>query len=185
MDVEDSRIEYIISSVKQQLFELHEAYKANVVPLVPTSNSQANLSSTIPSSGIDLIALPPDLEDYAEEVLKKAKTSSSTSSAAKVYPVLSLIARDLLTVPASTVASEAAFSASGRVVSERRASSSPNTIEALICLKDWKLADAREQYREQEEDEDIQNIKLSRPDWMIAVEDAQRDVATGVETIPD
>lgn len=216
MDVEDLRIEYAISSVKQQLFELHEAYKANVVPLVPTSNSQANLSSTIPASGIDLIALPPDLEDYAEEVLKKAKTSSSTSSAAssdlqyyidmptletadgfefnllgwwrsheEVYPVLSLIARDLLTVPASTVASEAAFSASGRVVSERRASLSPNTIEALICLKDWKLADAREQYREQEEDEDIQNIKLSRLDWMIAVEDAQRDIATGVETIPD
>ncbi|KAK9902281.1 hypothetical protein M0R45_001787 [Rubus argutus] len=158
MDVEDSRIEYIISSVKQQLFELHEAYKANVVPLVPTSNSQANLSSTIPSSGIDLIALPPDLEDYAEEVLKKAKTSSSTSSAA------SSDLQYYIDMPILETA---------------------DGFEFNLVLCDLMKKYAREQYREQEEDEDIQNIKLSRPDWMIAVEDAQRDVATGVETIPD
>ena len=41
------------------------------------------------------------------------------------YPVLSIIARVVLTVPVNTVASEAAFSASGRVVSKNRCNLSP------------------------------------------------------------
>ena len=36
------------------------------------------------------------------------------------YPVLSIIARDVLTVPMSIVASEAAFNVGGRVVSKKR-----------------------------------------------------------------
>ncbi|GKD07087.1 ribonuclease H-like domain-containing protein [Tanacetum coccineum] len=36
------------------------------------------------------------------------------------FPILSAMARDLLTVQASTVASESAFSISGRIISERR-----------------------------------------------------------------
>ena len=35
------------------------------------------------------------------------------------YPVLSIITRDVLTVPMSTIASEAAFNAGGRVVSKK------------------------------------------------------------------
>ena len=36
------------------------------------------------------------------------------------YPVLSIIALEVLTVPVSTVASEVAFSAGGRVVSKKQ-----------------------------------------------------------------
>ncbi|PRQ32613.1 putative HAT dimerization domain, ribonuclease H-like domain-containing protein [Rosa chinensis] len=104
----------------------------------------------------------------------------------EVYPVLSLIARDLLSIPASTVASEAAFSAGGRVVSEKRASLNPDTIQALICLKDWKLAEARQQDKEQDElrAEEEQNAKLARPEWMIALERANSNTE-GVESIGD
>ena len=42
----------------------------------------------------------------------------------------------VLTVSVSTVASEAAFGASGRVVSKKRCNLSPEAIEAVICLKD-------------------------------------------------
>lgn len=49
------------------------------------------------------------------------------------------------------MASEAAFSAGGRVVSEKRACLSPNTIEALVCLKDWSLTNNREQEAAAEE----------------------------------
>ena len=59
------------------------------------------------------------------------------------YPVLSIIAHDVLTVFVSTVVSEAAFSASGRVVSKKRCNLSPQAIEAIVCLKDWSLADKR------------------------------------------
>ena len=59
------------------------------------------------------------------------------------YPVISIIARDVLTVPVSIAASEAAFSAGGRVVSDKRCSLVPNSIEAYICVKDWAITDKR------------------------------------------
>ncbi|WOL03478.1 hypothetical protein Cni_G12198 [Canna indica] len=53
------------------------------------------------------------------------------------YPTLQRIARDFLAIPISTVASEAAFSTSGRVVSAHRSRLHPNTLEALICTQSW------------------------------------------------
>ena len=57
--------------------------------------------------------------------------------------MLSIIAHDVLTIPVSTVASEAVFSAGGRVVSKKRCNLVPDVIEAGICVKDWKIADKR------------------------------------------
>lgn len=56
------------------------------------------------------------------------------------YPVLSRLARDVLAVQVSTVASECAFSSSGRVVSKYRSRLEHETVEALVCTKDWNLA---------------------------------------------
>ncbi|KAJ3708949.1 hypothetical protein LUZ61_012654 [Rhynchospora tenuis] len=53
------------------------------------------------------------------------------------YPVLSRLARDILAVPISTVASESAFSTSGRVLTPIRSSLSDESIEALLCTQDW------------------------------------------------
>ncbi|XP_062206557.1 zinc finger BED domain-containing protein RICESLEEPER 2-like isoform X1 [Phragmites australis] len=53
------------------------------------------------------------------------------------YPILARMARDLLAVPASTVASESAFSTGERVINDYRSRLSSDTIEALICLQDW------------------------------------------------
>ena len=52
------------------------------------------------------------------------------------YPVLSCIARDVLDIQASTVASESSFSVGGRTISDQR-----NKLKALICLQDWLNAD--------------------------------------------
>ncbi|KAJ0827795.1 putative transcription factor/ chromatin remodeling BED-type(Zn) family [Helianthus annuus] len=52
------------------------------------------------------------------------------------FPILATMARDLLTVQASTVASESAFSISGRVISIRRTRLTPKAVEMSICLKD-------------------------------------------------
>ncbi|GKA92490.1 zinc finger BED domain-containing protein RICESLEEPER 3 [Tanacetum coccineum] len=43
---------------------------------------------------------------------------------------------DLLSVQASTVASESAFSVSGRVISPQRTKLTPTSVEVCICLKD-------------------------------------------------
>lgn len=53
------------------------------------------------------------------------------------YPVLSCIARDVLAIPASSVASEAAFGTAKRIISDFRSSLAPETVQALICLQDW------------------------------------------------
>jgi len=53
------------------------------------------------------------------------------------FPILASMARDLLTVQASTVASESAFSVSGRVLSIRRTRLTPPAVEMSICLKDY------------------------------------------------
>ncbi|KAL6181497.1 hypothetical protein ACLB2K_048152 [Fragaria x ananassa] len=53
------------------------------------------------------------------------------------YPILSKLAKDILAVPCSTVASENAFSLGSRVVDPFRASLTPKTVEALVCTSDW------------------------------------------------
>ncbi|CAM8888015.1 unnamed protein product [Rhodiola kirilowii] len=109
--------------------------------------------------------------------MKRAKVTSGASSHTSDLQIS--LARDLLSVPASTVTSEAAFSAGGRVVSEKRAALSPNTIEALVYLKDWSLADQRKQEiaREEEDVEELMNIKTARPDWMAGDENGSEPQA--------
>ena len=52
--------------------------------------------------------------------------------------------RDILTVQASTVASESAFSFSGRVLNERRSRLSPQSLEVCISLHHiWPVATAK------------------------------------------
>lgn len=53
------------------------------------------------------------------------------------YPILSRMARDVLAIPVSTVASESAFSTGGRILDPYRTSLSPKVAEALICTQNW------------------------------------------------
>jgi len=47
------------------------------------------------------------------------------------------MAREILAIPISTVASKSTFSTSGRVLESYRSSLSSTTMEALICTQDW------------------------------------------------
>ncbi|KAF2294845.1 hypothetical protein GH714_021438 [Hevea brasiliensis] len=53
------------------------------------------------------------------------------------FPILSIMVRDILAMPISTVASESAFSTRGRVLDPFRSSLTPKIVEALICAKEW------------------------------------------------
>lgn len=57
------------------------------------------------------------------------------------YHVVSLMARDILAIPCTTVASESAFSTSGRILDQYRLSMHPSTVEALVCAQDWIRSD--------------------------------------------
>ncbi|MDV3191305.1 MAG: hAT family dimerization domain-containing protein, partial [Candidatus Phytoplasma australasiaticum] len=56
---------------------------------------------------------------------------------ASKYKTLSLIAKDILAIPVSSVASESAFSTSGRILDPFRSSLSPKMVEALVCTQSW------------------------------------------------
>ena len=62
------------------------------------------------------------------------------------YPVLSILARDVLTVPVSTVSSESAFSLGGRILEERRQSLTSDMVKTLMAVKDGELAKRRAQH---------------------------------------
>uniref|UniRef100_A0A453NGS1 HAT C-terminal dimerisation domain-containing protein n=1 Tax=Aegilops tauschii subsp. strangulata TaxID=200361 RepID=A0A453NGS1_AEGTS len=57
------------------------------------------------------------------------------------YPTLRRMAHDILAIPVTTVASESAFSTSGRILSAHRCSPAPNMTEALMCMQAWSRAD--------------------------------------------
>ena len=53
------------------------------------------------------------------------------------YPILAMMAKDILAIPVSTVASESAFSIEGRILDAFWSSLSPLVVESLICAQNW------------------------------------------------
>ncbi|RDX88049.1 Zinc finger BED domain-containing protein DAYSLEEPER, partial [Mucuna pruriens] len=53
------------------------------------------------------------------------------------YPTLSKMARDILSVPVSTVPSDSVFDNRSKEMDQYRSSLRPETVEALVCTKDW------------------------------------------------
>ena len=87
------------------------------------------------------IEAQPEIDRYlAAEILPFSRDFDILSwwkvNAVK-YPILGEIARTLLAIPVSTVASESAFSTGGRVLDSFRSSLAPATVEALICTQNW------------------------------------------------
>ncbi|WVZ88406.1 hypothetical protein U9M48_034932 [Paspalum notatum var. saurae] len=63
-----------------------------------------------------------------------------------IYLVLSILAKDVLSVLISTVSLESAFSLVSRVTEERRRRLLPSMVEMLSLVKDWEAGDARMQH---------------------------------------
>ena len=57
------------------------------------------------------------------------------------YPELGPMARDILSIPISTVASKSTFSVGGQVIDQFRSALKPDVVEALVCTRDWLYAD--------------------------------------------
>ncbi|CAN1246974.1 Putative AC9 transposase [Linum grandiflorum] len=59
------------------------------------------------------------------------------------YPTLHNIARDLLAILITSVASESAFSSGGRLLDPHRSKLNSNTVEAMMCARSWIQDEAR------------------------------------------
>ena len=78
-----------------------------------------------------------------------------------VFLVLSRMARDILTIPVSTVASEQVFSYSGRVLDKRHVCLSDDILEVVMCVKDWEDARRRSQQVQDDWVDDFKNLDIS------------------------
>ncbi|XP_031100840.1 zinc finger BED domain-containing protein RICESLEEPER 2-like [Ipomoea triloba] len=82
-----------------------------------------------------------ELDIYLSEAIVEEENSFDILRWWKInaerFPILSKLARDVLAIPISTVASEFAFSTSGRVLDPFRSSLTPKIVEALVCTQDW------------------------------------------------
>jgi chromosome condensin MukBEF complex kleisin-like MukF subunit len=72
------------------------------------------------------------------------------------------MAKDILTVPVSTISSESTFSLTGRIIDERRRRLKSDVVEMLSCIKDWDDAEARMQHivDDKEFEETFENLYL-------------------------
>uniref|UniRef100_A0ACD5VXP9 Uncharacterized protein n=1 Tax=Avena sativa TaxID=4498 RepID=A0ACD5VXP9_AVESA len=75
------------------------------------------------------------------------------------YPILSKLARDILSIQVSTVASESEFSAGGRVVDPFRTRLDSKTVQALICSKDWIAASKGGEIKSVLKDMDVESME--------------------------
>ncbi|KAL2932807.1 putative AC transposase [Bienertia sinuspersici] len=74
--------------------------------------------------------------------------SQSTS-----YPALALMARDILAIPITSVASESAFSVGGRILNKLRSVLLPKNVEILMTTRNWLFG-----FETEENDEEILSI---------------------------
>lgn len=86
-----------------------------------------------------------ELELYLAENVESPKVFSGTEYDvlswwkvnAQKYPVLSQVAKDVLAMQISSVASESAFSTSGRILDSTQSCLTHYTIEVLMCTEQW------------------------------------------------
>lgn len=76
------------------------------------------------------------LDEPARGLNEKLDVLEYWSKSSMRYPELAAMARDVLVVHVSSVASKLAFSMSRKVITVNRASLKPKTVEAIMCLQD-------------------------------------------------
>ncbi|PRQ25453.1 putative HAT dimerization domain, ribonuclease H-like domain, hAT-like transposase, RNase-H [Rosa chinensis] len=85
---------------------------------------------------LDPIEKPPKGEKFEFNLLAWWRLNGSK------YPNLAAVAKDVLAVQVSTVASESSFNTAKRVIDPHWSSLTPKLVEALICLQKWLKSDS-------------------------------------------
>ncbi|KAK2633720.1 hypothetical protein Ddye_028512 [Dipteronia dyeriana] len=165
------------NSVKTLLYELYDEYLKIYGPSLNISVSQPQPTSdgTTSSSQFKLKSLGDRLFSQRAKKLRASSSSSNTHSELdrfleanhvfledkfsiqgwwkdyeQEYPILAIIAKQILGTPVSTVAVEQEFSVGGNILDPRRSVLCPQSLEAQACVDDWTKAKFRQQELEPE-----------------------------------
>lgn len=152
-----------IRVVDDGIHELFHEYATHPLPLTPLEDGNVgNVKREDPQGGIltsnglsdfDMYIMETtsqqmksELDQYLEESLLPRIQDFDVLGWWKLnklkYPTLSKMARDILTVPLSTVSAESVFDTLFKEMDSYRCSLRPETLEALICAKDWLQPDS-------------------------------------------
>nr|XP_029143351.1 zinc finger BED domain-containing protein RICESLEEPER 2-like isoform X2 [Arachis hypogaea]XP_029143352.1 zinc finger BED domain-containing protein RICESLEEPER 2-like isoform X2 [Arachis hypogaea] len=147
-----------VELVKSKLYKLFEVYDQNSSTTVESSSQLSSHFSQATSSaiGTQLIKVVGDLMSRNQEAEVKSGKNQLDIYLSEAtlfcndaiidvlqwwkdnhhrFPTLSLMARDLLSIPITTVASESAFSMGSHVLNKYRSRLLSDNVEAVICTR--------------------------------------------------
>ncbi|XP_024026908.1 zinc finger BED domain-containing protein RICESLEEPER 2-like [Morus notabilis] len=150
--------EILVKNVKDTMYRLHEVYSGkNGESVANESSGEAATSTTEGKTKVEgkgclwskfvrkmkeknVNEYKNDVDRYLTDHMEDLTRSNFDildwwKNNATNYKVLSLVARDILVILVSTVASESAFSTRGRILDPFKSSLSPKIVEALICTQ--------------------------------------------------
>ncbi|WOH01001.1 hypothetical protein DCAR_0520379 [Daucus carota subsp. sativus] len=158
-----------IKFVEEGIHELFSEYVEQLLHFTPTDMDEANdRSLESVNGGASILSNGLGLTDFDTYIMETTRQQSRTEldryleesllprvpifdvlgwwkHNEKRYPTLSKMARDMLAVPVCTVGPDLVFDTFGKVMDRYRCSLRPETVEALICAKDWLKHDSGEQ----------------------------------------
>jgi hypothetical protein len=171
------KVDRIVTKVKDALNQLYEFYESNMQGLSVVGEGtfkeqNVNSASMFANDHMQTIfefhnfleeeemeECKNEVDRYLEENVQKDMGEFDIlnwwKAASSKFTVLSHMARDILAIPVSTVASESAFSTGGRVLDSYRSSLAPSTVECLLCTQDW----LRDQFPSVDVEEDIEELE--------------------------
>ncbi|XP_044472032.1 zinc finger BED domain-containing protein DAYSLEEPER-like [Mangifera indica] len=151
-----------IKIVDDGIHELFQEYVALPLPLTPTYIEEANAGVNVKTgesqgggylsdnglTDFDMYIMETtsqqtksELDQYLDESLLPRVHDFDVLGWWKLnklkYPTLSKMARDILSIPVSSVAPDSVFDTVSKEMDQYRSSLRPETVEALICAKDW------------------------------------------------
>ncbi|KZV58348.1 hypothetical protein F511_32325, partial [Dorcoceras hygrometricum] len=164
----------ILSSVRNSLTEIYTDYNEKYGSQVATQTQHTTSSSIISrlSKAQNLIrdrtkrprgssSSNLELENYLTTTFDFSAADEDTfdilrwwAQKKQVYPILSLMAKEILACHVSTVAVKQTFSMGGNTLDERRFTIRPENLEAQCLLNDWSRAASRTQDSQYETNDD-------------------------------
>jgi hypothetical protein len=140
------------------------AYPGSITPNLGSGTSASALLQQAHSSA-GLSSLETELSSYLDsDTLQKFDDDFNILNwwheHKLSYHVLSILARDIISVSISTISSESAFSLCGRIFEERQRRLAPEMVEMLLCIKDWELGEARDQHCTQDQELAFEGLYL-------------------------